>query len=122
MIFPPSVVRTNCRSVLLARGAGGKLPGSVNCGPQPQVVTKCPAAANVLWIGIMAVIAAAQRSAELQLRAKGIRFRAELELRAPVCWKQFSARIGTIKAGRCVVAVRELPGPVSIGEIRRNVL
>ena len=38
--FPPRVVWTNCRSVLLASGAGGKLPGSVNCGPQPQVVTQ----------------------------------------------------------------------------------
>src|SRR6266568_8841471 len=40
------VVWTNWRSVLLASGAGGRLPGSVNCGPQPQVVTQWPSAAR----------------------------------------------------------------------------
>ena len=43
--FPPKVTCTNWRSVLLARGAGGRFDGSVNCGPQPQVPTQCSAAA-----------------------------------------------------------------------------
>ena len=46
--FPPMVVWTNCRSVLFASGAGGKFPGSVNCGPQPHVVTQWPSAAAML--------------------------------------------------------------------------
>jgi hypothetical protein len=43
---PPSVTCTNCRNVLLASGAGGRLLGSVNCGPHPHVVTQCPCPAS----------------------------------------------------------------------------
>src|SRR5579871_4585751 len=40
------VICTNCRTVLLASGAGGRLLGSVSCGPQPHVVTQCPVPAR----------------------------------------------------------------------------
>ncbi len=42
------LVRINWRSVLLASGTGGRLPGSVSCGAVPQVVTQWPSAANNL--------------------------------------------------------------------------
>jgi hypothetical protein len=40
---------TTWRRVLVVKpGAGGRLEGSVNCGPQPQVPTQWPFAATAL--------------------------------------------------------------------------
>src|SRR6266568_8280384 len=123
------VVWTNWRSVLLASGAGGKLPGSVNCGPQPHVVTQWPSAAEVFCCEqISAVKSTAHRSAELQILAIRIRARAELELRAPKCWKQASACIRTSSRfggdGRFDVALRpfEERRPVGPGSVAAAVL
>ena len=52
----------NWRRVLFASGAGGKLLGSVNCGPQPQVVTQWPSEARAgLTVKMISVLTSSGR-------------------------------------------------------------
>jgi hypothetical protein len=58
--------------VLLANGAGGKLLGSVNCGPQPQVVTQ--------WLS--AAIAGAQQLVRMTKIPEKLRSRSAISIAA----------------------------------------